>query len=102
MKKHLLFVGLAMMIGVSGCGNNTTNEKNTDVNNEPKQEDMEMEMNHSSSGEVPVNLKVAENPTFEVGSEAIIETAHMKGMKGAVATIVGAYDTTAYAVSYNR
>ena len=58
------------------------------VNNEPKQEDLEMEMNHSSSGEVPVNLKVAENPTFEVGSEAIIETAHMKGMKRAVATIL--------------
>ncbi|MCM3711094.1 YdhK family protein [Sporosarcina luteola] len=101
MKKHLLLLGLTVVIGLSGCGNNATNEKNTDVNNEPKQEDMEMEMHHhSSSGEVPANLKVAENPTFEVGSEAIIETGHMKGMKGAVATIVGAYDTTAYAVSY--
>ncbi|ARK24111.1 hypothetical protein SporoP37_05060 [Sporosarcina sp. P37] len=100
MKKHLFFLGLAVVIGLSGCGNKTTNENNTDVNNEPKHEDMEMEMNHSGSGEVPANLKVAENPTFEVGSEAIIETDHMKGMKGAVATIVGAYDTTAYAISY--
>lgn len=100
MKKHLFFLGLAMVIGLSGCGNKTTNEKNIDVNKEPKQEDMEMEMSHSGSGEVPANLKVAENPTFKVGSEAIIEADHMKGMKGAIATIVGAYDTTAYAISY--
>jgi hypothetical protein len=45
-------------------------------------------------------LQEAENPTFEVGSQAIIETDHMEGMKGAEATIVGAYDTTAYAVTY--
>ncbi|WP_060209976.1 YdhK family protein [Sporosarcina koreensis] len=100
MKKHVFFLGLAMVVGLSGCGDKTTNENRTDVNNEPQQEDMEMEMNHSGSGEVPANLKVAENPTYEVGSKAIIETDHMKGMKGAVATIVGAYDTTAYAISY--
>lgn len=57
-------------------------------------------MDHSSSGEVPEGLKVAENPTFEVGSKAIITDGHMEGMKGAEATIVGAYDTTAYAISY--
>ena len=59
-----------------------------------------MDMNHSGSGEVPEGLKVAENPTFEVGSQAIIETDHMEGMDGAEATIVGAFDTTAYAISY--
>ncbi|WP_390628897.1 YdhK family protein [Bacillus litorisediminis] len=58
------------------------------------------EMNHSSSGEVPEGLQEAENPTYEVGSQAILETDHMEGMKGATATIVGAYDTTVYAVSY--
>ena len=100
MKKQLFLLGVAMIIGVSGCGNKTNNEKNTSATNESKQEDMEMEMHHSGSGEVPATLKVAENPTYEVGSEAIIETDHMKGMKGAVATIVGAYDTTVYAVSY--
>ncbi len=58
------------------------------------------DMDHSSSGEVPDDLREAENPTFEVGSQAIIERGHMAGMEGAEATIVGAYDTTAYAVSY--
>ncbi|WP_203247692.1 YdhK family protein [Sporosarcina beigongshangi] len=105
MKKQLFFLGLAMMIGLSGCGSKTSTEKTPNVNNEPEQEDvehkdMEMEMNHSGSGEVPANLKVAENPTFKAGSKAIIKTDHMKGMEGAVATIVGAYDTTAYAISY--
>lgn len=100
MRKQLFFLGLAMIVGLSACGNKTSNEKSPDVNNEPKQEDMEMEMNHSGSGEVPANLKVAENPTFTVGSEAIILTDHMKGMEGAVATIVGAYETTAYVISY--
>src|SRR5699024_8706730 len=59
-----------------------------------------MDMDHSSSGEVPKDLKVAENPTYKVGSKAIIETDHMEGMKGAEATIVGAYDTNAYVISY--
>ncbi len=59
-----------------------------------------MNMDHSGSGEVPDDLQEAQNPTFEVGSQAIIETDHMEGMKGAEATIVGAYDTTAYALTY--
>ncbi|MBD8071294.1 YdhK family protein [Bacillus sp. PS06] len=58
-------------------------------------------MDHSSSGEVPEGLKEAENPTYPVGSKAIIKEAHMEGMEGAEATIVGAYDTVAYAISYN-
>jgi hypothetical protein len=57
-------------------------------------------MDMSSSGEVPEGLKAAENPTYPVGSKAIIQSDHMPGMKGAEATIVGAYDTTVYTVSY--
>lgn len=60
----------------------------------------DMAMNHSSSGEVPDDLVESENPTFEVGSEAIIQANHMEGMEGATATISGAYDTTAYSVSF--
>ena len=59
-----------------------------------------MEMNHSGSGEVPEELKISDNPTYKVGSQAILETDHMEGMQGAEATIVGAFDTVAYAISY--
>ncbi|MDI7743836.1 YdhK family protein [Lysinibacillus fusiformis] len=57
-------------------------------------------MNHSGNGEIPQGLKDAANPTFPVGSKAIIQANHMEGMNGAEATIVGAYDTTVYTVSY--
>ncbi|MET3505786.1 YdhK family protein [Halalkalibacter oceani] len=58
------------------------------------------EMDHSSSGEVPDNLQPAENPAYEVGSHAVLQTDHMPGMQGAEATITGAYDTVAYVVTY--
>jgi hypothetical protein len=57
-------------------------------------------MNHSGSSEVPEGLKNADNATFSVGSKAIIKDGHMEGMEGAEATIVGAYDTVAYTISY--
>ncbi|MCQ6274552.1 YdhK family protein [Bacillus sp. V3B] len=84
-------------------GNPNVDEENTDTDSS-SEEDMEgtdhSNMDMSSSGEVPEGLKVAENPTYKAGSKVIIESDHMEGMKGAEATIVGAYDTTAYAVSY--
>lgn len=58
-------------------------------------------MDHSGhSGEIPQGLKEAKNPTYKVGSQVILQDDHMPGMKGATATISGAYDTTVYAVSY--
>ncbi|MFC6038734.1 YdhK family protein [Paenisporosarcina macmurdoensis] len=73
------------------------NHENTDMESGSEEN---MDMNHNGSGEVPEDLKVEENPTFEVGSKAIIKNGHMEGMKGAEATIVLAFDTIAYAVSY--
>lgn len=57
-------------------------------------------MDHSGSGELPEGLKVEENPTFEVDSKAIINADHMEGMEGAEATIIGAFDTIVYSISY--
>jgi hypothetical protein len=104
MKKQLMFLSIAAIIGLSGCGNDTSNENNSNNNKETKNEEMNhsdhSEMNHSSSGELPTGLQEAENPTYKVGSKAIMQSDHMEGMNGAEATIVGAYDTTVYAVSY--
>mgnify|MGYP005829827899 CR=1 FL=1 len=59
----------------------------------------DMKMNGSS--DVPENLQVEENPTYPVGSKAISLASHMGGMMENVeVTIVGAYDTTAYATTY--
>ncbi|MCM3089006.1 YdhK family protein [Bhargavaea ginsengi] len=55
---------------------------------------------HSSSGEVPEGLKEAENPKFPVDSTAMMHADHMPGMNGVEATISGAFETTAYSVTY--
>ena len=100
-------VSLAAVFTLSACasGNNEETSSEESVNlNSSSEESMDMDshsdMNHSNSDEVPEGLKVAENPTYEVGSQVMIETGHMEGMQGAQATIVGAYDTIAYAISY--
>ncbi|RSK34909.1 YdhK family protein [Bhargavaea beijingensis] len=55
---------------------------------------------HSSSGEVPDNLMEADDPTFPVGSEVMMNADHMPGMDEVEAIVSGAYTTTAYSVSY--
>nr|WP_174728088.1 YdhK family protein [Mesobacillus harenae] len=123
MKKWMMgIIALLTAFSLTACGaasedanpdeaeNNQTEEQGTDQTGteEPnKEEEAETghgghgDMDHSGSGEVPEGLKEAENPTYEVGSKAKIEEGHMGGMEGAEATIVGAYDTTVYAVSYD-
>lgn len=58
-------------------------------------------MNHSpDGGPVPAGMTPAQNPTYPVGTEVKLTADHMHGMKGATATIVGAYQTNTYAVNY--
>ena len=102
----ILRIGIILMISallLAACGkdNSETNPKKNNQDTEMDSgSDEDMEMEHSDSGEVPDDLEEATNPTFEVGSKAMIETDHMKGMKGAEATVVGAYDTIAYVITY--
>jgi hypothetical protein len=91
-------VTLVLMVILSACASNS-DQKNSDKNMNMDHKNMD-EMHHSSSGEVPKGLKQEKNPTYKVGSQAIVNSDHMEGMNGAEATIVGAYDTIAYAVSY--
>lgn len=99
MKKHwTLLAGAAAILMLSGCGNENTPAPEHAANN--SQQHAAGDMNHSASNEVPAGLQKADNPTFKVGSQAIIKANHMPGMDGAIATIAGAYTTTAYTVSY--
>ncbi|WP_240904066.1 YdhK family protein [Bacillus sp. N1-1] len=85
------------------CGNNENMNEGTNMGasqmNSDSEESMES-MNHSGSSDIPKGLKEANNPNYEVDSKAIITASHMKGMEGAEATIKGAYQTTAYVISY--
>ena len=98
MKKQILSVSAAFALVLAGCGASTTKEEPV-KSEETSPGEMEG-MDHSSDGSIPEGIMKAENPTYPVGSEAIIETDHMEGMKGATATIVGAFDTTAYSINY--
>ncbi|GLO65087.1 YdhK family protein [Oceanobacillus kimchii] len=127
MKNKKLLIGSVLIISailLAACGGGsedtsqnqdeeTTQEDNQENTNTDSDSDENMEsesgshgnmdhsgMSHSSSGEVPDDLQEAENPTYEVESQAIIESDHMEGMQGAEATIDGAYNTTVYTVSY--
>ncbi|WP_445492048.1 YdhK family protein [Niallia sp. 03133] len=97
MKRNKLIMSMFLIISMiilAACS--SSNEKKDTSSHE----NMDMEEMHSGTGELPEGLKVKENPTYKVGSQAIINADHMKGMNGAEATIIGAYDTTVYAISY--
>lgn len=103
-------ISITAALTLSACaGDNneeTTQNTNTQENAQTSETEGQMEgmdhstMNHSSDGEIPEGLEEAANPTYPVGSTAIINANHMEGMDGAEATIVGAFDTTVYTVSY--
>ncbi|GGO01258.1 YdhK family protein [Saccharibacillus kuerlensis] len=106
MKKRLALPTIMIALTLSACGNSEINESSSSTNT-PVEHSSEVTdhgdmhtMEHSNSAEIPEGLTEASDPEFPVGSQAIMEVDHMPGMKGAEATIVGAYDTTVYAVSY--
>src|SRR5690348_13177103 len=79
MKKQLFILGVATIIGLSGCGNNSngsdsdskkeSNQSEMDHSNMNKSEMDHSKMNHSTSGEVPEGLQEAKNPKYKVGSQ---------------------------------
>lgn len=76
------------------------NSSESDMMNESESMDDMGGMMHDDSGEIPEGLQEAENPTYPVGNTVTIQTDHMAGMEGATGTIVGAFDTVAYEVTY--
>ena len=108
----VLFISV-VLVACNGNENNTPNnnadtdndstenmEKNEKSDTDDETDESNMDMDPSSTGEIPNDLADAESPTFPVASEAKINTDHMKGMDGAIATIEGAYNTIAYEVTY--
>jgi hypothetical protein len=97
----VVFVSFVLMLMLSACTSNNDRKSDDEKNKNMDHKSVNMDhMEHSSSGQIPKGLMEKENPTYKVGSQANIKSDHMEGMNGAKATIVGAYDTAAYAVSY--
>lgn len=96
----ILSIG-ALSAALVACANNETPQTDQQQQEQQQPNAHNGNMDHSGhSGEFPQGLKEAKNPTYKVGSQVILQDDHMPGMKGATATISGAYDTTVYAVSY--
>jgi hypothetical protein len=51
-------------------------------------------------GPPPEGIEEAADPTYPVGTTVVLTADHMPGMQGSEATITGAFDTTAYSVTY--
>lgn len=100
--KKNYWIGFALSVTfLMACGDKEVeNHSNHEQSNEQKQAQEHSNMNHVGNSSVPVDLLEANNPTYAIGDKAILTTEHMGGMKGAEATIVGAYETTVYAVTY--
>ena len=93
----ILMIILVLMLSAwtsSGNQNSNVDNLNTDYKT------MKTGDKNSGSVEVPKGLKEAKNPAYKVGSQVVVKADHIKGMYGAKATVVGAYDTTAYSVTY--
>jgi hypothetical protein len=58
------------------------------------------EIEHDDEGRLPGNIKIEREPTYKVGDDVQINATHMPGMEGAQGTVVAAFDTTAYEISY--
>ncbi|MDY6054980.1 YdhK family protein [Micrococcus sp.] len=54
----------------------------------------------ADGGPAPAGIRTAESPEYPVGTEVTLAADHMPGMDGATATVVGAFDTVTYAVTY--
>ncbi|MFS0647185.1 YdhK family protein [Siminovitchia sp. 179-K 8D1 HS] len=107
-KNKMMIASGILTLLLAGCqsGGETENQAQQDSQVEEnteqsaQEEGQNMHEMHSGSGEVPEGLKEAEDPKFPVGSTAMMHADHMPGMNGVEAKISGAFDTTAYAVTY--
>ncbi|MCF2572661.1 YdhK family protein [Brevibacterium sp. UCMA 11754] len=100
-------VAAASALLLSGCASSEGDEAAQHPQHEKQSESASSE-DHGEShehaadgGQPPKGIEKASDPNYAVGDEVALTADHMPGMKGAKATISGAFDTTTYSVSYS-
>lgn len=104
----LLLLSTSLVFGACNTDNSQSTTDDGEIEELTTEEDTSSdessdhtEMEHDESGEIPEGLEEETNPTYPVDSEAVILASHMPGMEGVTGTIVGAFDTVAYEVTYD-
>lgn len=111
----------ASMLALTACGgtaeeedaqpapSQTASEAAAAPSTSSESSNMDAGMDHGSGGMAghnpeggppPEGIEAAADPTYPIDSTAVLTADHMPGMAGSEATITGAFDTTAYSVSY--
>lgn len=90
---------------LAGCGDPTEEEttqpqSTSETSTAQEGGDMAGHQHRMNGGPPPQRIEAADDPTYAVGDTGVLAADHMPGMQGTEATISGAYDTTAYSVTY--
>ncbi|MGN8845365.1 YdhK family protein [Niallia sp. HCP3S3_B10] len=86
-----IFTLVLLFYGCSSAEENSDNESSQTEQHEHQE---------TGSPEIPEGLEPAANPKYKEGSQVILKADHMEGMDGAEATVLNAFDTIAYQVTY--
>ncbi|AJD90340.1 hypothetical protein JMA_10230 [Jeotgalibacillus malaysiensis] len=109
MKKYSYLTAASVMSAVvvmSGCAGTEESTENEivetaeDGSSTPQPNEAFSDIDVSGDGEIPDGLETAEDPAFAEGDTVTINASHFGGMEGAEGTIVGAYTSNAYSISY--
>jgi len=83
-------------------GSHVTEDDEPAVHDEPTEHGGEASGHDPApdGGPAPAGIAAASDPTYAIGTRVRLTADHMPGMRGAEATISGAFATTTYSVSY--
>ena len=98
----IVAAGALALTGCVGSGGDTGSSEHEKAGDHQQQAGGQQEghAHQEDGGEPPSGITKASDPRFSVGDEVVLTADHMDGMDGAEATISGAFDTTAYSISY--
>lgn len=97
--RKIFLLSIIAIVSLSGCNKDTDEAANNSSPTEQHNTN-NSDLDHSNIPEIPNGLKTEAKPLYDVGSAVVISADYDKEMDGAKGEVVGAYLTTAYAVSY--
>lgn len=99
MRKTIMLLAAGIAIVAAGCSPDSESEQTSTATESVVSS--QAEMAHQFEGSpAPETMVAAADPKFPLGGKVMMMGDHMTGMESTEATVVGAYDTTLYQVTY--